>query len=100
MAYFLVAAIDVKDADGYQPYLEAGFASVDRPGIEAMAYGPASVIEGGNPSERMLILKFDSEELLKEWYLSEEYQAIIPIRHANADTRFIVGLPGIEADQA
>jgi len=44
-------------------------------------------IEGGRFASRVIVIEFDSPEQVMAWYNCPEYQAIVPIRHANATTR-------------
>ncbi len=44
-------------------------------------------IEGGGFASRIIIIEFDSPDQVMAWYNCPEYQAIMPIRHANATTR-------------
>lgn len=53
------------------------------------------VLEGTAPGQRIVLLRFKDREALDAWYNSPEYQGVIPIRQANADTAFIVAFEGL-----
>ena len=96
MSVFLLAAVDRKNLEAYRAYEEGGVASVAKFGIEALAISDdVNTIEGVAPAKRIILLRFKDQETLDAWYNSPEYQGVLPIRLANADTKFVVSFAGL-----
>lgn len=96
MAVFLLAAVDRKNVDAYRGYEEGAFASVTKYGVEPLAVSDeVDVLEGTAPGKRIVLLRFKDRAALDAWYQSPEYQGVIPIRQANADTPFVIAFEGL-----
>ncbi len=73
----------VTDPEGYADYpklvgpTQAGLAT-------RLVAGPGEVLEG-RPRDRTVVLEFESREKLDEWYHSDEYQQILPLRTENSE---------------
>jgi uncharacterized protein (DUF1330 family) len=97
MSVYLLGAIDRKDLTTYARYEAKGFESVEKYGAEGLAVcDTPEVIEGVLPGKRIVLLKFENRAALDKWYKSPEYQAALPLRHAAADTKFIVVFDGLD----
>ncbi|TAL30840.1 DUF1330 domain-containing protein [Phenylobacterium sp.] len=61
-------------------------------------YGGAYVVRGGapeqvdgpEPPERLVVLRFESREAARAWRTSPEYLAILPIREATSTSRVYI----------
>lgn len=96
MSVFLLAAVDRKDLEAYKAYEEGGVASVGKYGVEPLAISDdVHTIEGVAPAQRIILLRFKDQAALDAWYNSPEYQGVIPIRQATADTKFLVSFAGL-----
>lgn len=96
MSVFLLAAVDRKNLEGYKAYEEGGFISATKYNAEPLAVSDnVDVLEGTAPGQRIVLLRFKDREALDTWYNSPEYQGVIPIRQANADTPFVVAFEGL-----
>ncbi|MCB8877882.1 DUF1330 domain-containing protein [Acidisoma silvae] len=96
MSVYFFAAIDRKDLDIYGQYETAGFESIAKYNVEALAVTDAlELIEGGLPGHRIILLKFDDRAALRRWYDSPEYQRAIPLRHRSADTPVMISFEGL-----
>lgn len=96
MAVFLLAAVDRTNLEAYKGYEEGAFVSVVKFGVQPLAVSDdITVLEGEAPAARIILLKFEDQAALDAWYNSLEYQGVIPIRQANADTRFVVTFEGL-----
>ena len=80
MAYYFVANYDVTNMDMYKEYQK-------KAGPTIMKYGGRPVVVDhkpndieGSASKMLIVLKFDSEDALNQWYNSPEYQEILPLR--------------------
>jgi len=92
---YLIAQIDVNDPETYAGY------TAQTPGIAA-SYGGAFIVRGGQlaalegaaPKGRVVVIEFPSYDQAQNFYNSDEYQAIIGIRHAATTSNvFIVEGP-------
>ncbi len=89
---YLIAQIDVHDAETYAKY------TAQTPGTVANFDGKFIVragqwesLEGAEPGPRVIVIEFSSYEKARNWYNSEEYQAIIGLRQAaSTGSAFIV----------
>ena len=96
MAVYLLGAIDRNNLDEYAKYEEGAFISVQKFGVEALAVSDnIRTIEGEAPAQRIILMKFQDQEALDRWYNSPEYQSVLPIRVANADSKFLVSFEGL-----
>lgn len=73
---YMVALNEVTNADGYNnEYLPPARASIKAYGGAYVAAGPGTAIEGSLPSDRIVVLRWDSMEALRRWRTSPEYTA-------------------------
>ena len=87
---YLIAEIDVHDANAYAAYPPKASASVDAFGGRYIVRGGRSeTLEGAQPT-RVVVIEFPSLEAAKAWYESEEYQAAIPFRTACSSGRLFI----------
>jgi uncharacterized protein (DUF1330 family) len=94
-AYYL-AEFEVTDRQGLRPYaeqVESTFAPFS--GRYIVRGGQIDRLEGNPPTNRMVIIAFDSLDLARAWYNSPEYAKIRPIRQRSGHTNayIIEGLP-------
>ena len=94
-AYF-VANVDVKEAEGYEEYRKRAPETIERYGGRYLARaGRTEVLEGDWAPKRLVILEFESFEQAKRWYKSEEYAAVVGIRHRLAESQLVL-VEGVE----
>ena len=99
--YYMIADVSVTDFDTYM----ADYGSIAIPliiaaGGEILVAAPeVATVEGDYPNNWTVVIKYPSEAAATRLYNSPEYQAIIPIRHANSDTTqsTIILAPGFVA---
>lgn len=94
---YAIAQVTINDLDGYQEYATAPHLEIfGKFGgkIAAVDQG-AEAIEGSWPYNLVVLVEFPSKELARAWYDSDEYQAIVGIRHRNATSTVAIfgGLP-------
>ena len=86
---YLVAEVQVTDADAYKPYIPRAAEIVARHGGQYLARGgKTESLEGAEPAGRIAIVEFPSMAALKEFYRSAEYQEVAPIRQKASKSRF------------
>jgi uncharacterized protein (DUF1330 family) len=71
MSYYLLVGIDVHDLDTYNQYFERAMPSLDKYGVEFIAYSDTPVaLEEANPFERYAVVKFKDRATFEQWYRS------------------------------
>lgn len=91
MTAYLIAQIDVRDADAYRAYAEKAGPVVGQYGGRFLAKaGPTVPLEGAPPRERIVVIEFDSVDAARTYYDSPEYQAAKSLRHGAAAAQFFI----------
>jgi len=91
MSGYVISNIDVKNPEAYKEYIDKVKPIVEKFGGEYLVRaGEYKVIDGEWKYPRTIIIKFSSYEKALEWYNSEEYQPIKPIRLANSVANGII----------
>ena len=86
MSAFLIATVTVKDAKKFQEYGGKAMETIQAFNGELMLRGKYEGVLAGNTNHQAAaIIKFPDIETLNNWYQSDEYQAIIPLRDEAAD---------------
>lgn len=86
--YYMIADVSVTDFDTYMAdYGSVAIPAIFAAGGEILVGAPeVTTLEGDYPNNWTVVVKFPSEAAAMSWYNSPDYQAVIPIRHANSDT--------------
>ena len=88
---YVISNIDVKNSEAYKEYIDKVKPIVEKFGGEYLVRaGEYKVIDGEWKYPRTIIIKFSSYEKALEWYNSEEYQPVKPIRLANSVANGII----------
>ena len=88
MAAYVIAIIDITNADAYQEYARQVPAIIAKYGGRyLMRGGKMELREGEWPGQRTVILEFPSLARAREWYDSPEYRPVREIRQANSRGR-------------
>jgi uncharacterized protein (DUF1330 family) len=94
---YLVAEIEVSDADAYKGYAAQAGPIIAACGGKYLARGgKVEGLEGPAPAPRFVIVEFKSFDAAKGCYDSKAYQAVAPTRQKASKSRFWLseGLPG------
>jgi len=85
-----IAHFTVNDTDGYRQY-EKGFFPVLKPyGARFVTFDDnVTVLEGERTAGRTVIIEFPSEEILMQWWDSDEYTELAKLRHASVTTHSV-----------
>ena len=90
MSAYLIGHITVKNTDKWQTYVEGVRKSLMPFEAEVVFRGMrASVLAGQHPYESTVVIKFPDQPTLQNWYQSDSYQNLIPIRNEAADVVII-----------
>ncbi|MCP4629029.1 MAG: DUF1330 domain-containing protein [bacterium] len=90
MSAFLIGHITIKNHDKWQTYVEGVRMSL-MPFEAAVVFRGkrAFVLAGEHPHDHTVVIKFPDQSTLQNWYYSDSYQALIPIRNEAADVVII-----------
>jgi uncharacterized protein (DUF1330 family) len=91
MKGYVIANVSVEDAPAYEGYRSRTAAIIAQYGGRFLVRGGAVEVREGEPGiHRLVILEFSSMEAARTFYDSPEYQAILPIRQANAESTLCI----------
>ena len=91
MPAYVIADINVTEADAYEDYKKASSISLAAYGGRFVVRGgEASVLEGDWRPNRLVVLEFESVEKARAWWASAEYEAPKALRQRIAITNMIV----------
>lgn len=97
---YIVAEITTHDDETYAEYVERSGHVLAKYGAELLVHaftgsGEVLVKEGGREFERLVVVRFESLQRVTDFYHSDDYQAVIGLRHASADSHVYhaVGVP-------
>ena len=86
MSAYLIGHITVKDTDKWKTYVDGVRKSILPFGAEVLFRGKlATVLAGEHSHQNTVVIKFPDQPTLQQWYNSDEYQGLIPIRDEAAD---------------
>jgi uncharacterized protein (DUF1330 family) len=95
---FVIVQIAINDRDGYHQYETAGHQEIfDKfSGKPVGLDEDVKIVEGRWPCTRTVLIEFPSKELARAWYESDEYQAVVGLRHGSATSNLVIvsGYPG------
>jgi uncharacterized protein (DUF1330 family) len=97
VAAYLLGAINVNDHDGYEKYRrQTGPLLMAMEGAEILSADDApDILEGTQPANHLFIVRFETMELLQEFYHSDAYSSMKCHRIASGDTRYIMAMRGL-----
>lgn len=82
---YILAQVELTDPDAFSEYKAQAPASVAKYGGEYLVRaGRYQQLEGAEPLPRIVVMKFPSYEQALNWYNSQEYSRLKPIRHKAA----------------
>lgn len=91
MAAYLIADIEVTDAEAFERYRAGVPPVIERFGGRYVVRGGAAQnLEGDWQPRRMVILEFPTMEKLKAFYDSDDYAELLAARLAATDSRTIL----------
>ncbi|MEQ9487397.1 MAG: DUF1330 domain-containing protein [Alphaproteobacteria bacterium] len=104
MTAYLIATVRVDDPETYKKYTAQTPALVTKYGGKFIVRGgEVEALEGPAFDRRIVVLEFPSKEVVRTFYNSPEYQEVAKIRHAAAESSFLLvdGVPdGVDAPDA
>ncbi len=90
MPAYLIGHITIKDPDKWKIYVDGVQKSLLPFEAEIVFRGRlATVLTGEHSHQHTVVIKFPDQSTLQNWYYSDSYQALIPIRNEAADVVII-----------
>ncbi len=91
MTGYVIFNINIKNSEGYKKYVAKIGDIIKKFGGEYLVRGGEyKVMEGEWKHPRTVVIKFPTYNKALEWYNSEEYKLIKPIRLANSEANGII----------
>ena len=88
---YVIFTEDIHDGAGMSVYLRQAVPTIMQAGGRVIVADDAQeLIEGSWHGKRTVILEFDSVEAARNWYRSPEYQEVVGLRHAAADSNAVI----------
>ena len=89
---FVIVQIAINDRDGYHQYEIAGHQEIfDRFSGEVVGLDEdVEIVEGSWPCTRTVLIEFPTKQLARGWYESDEYQAVVGLRHGAATSNLVI----------
>lgn len=94
---YMIANLVIEDASEYRKYEKGFFPILKRFGGEFVTFDDSHEnFEGESPLEgRVIVFKFPSEALAKQWYNDDEYQSLSKFRRAGTTLKSITMVHGL-----
>jgi uncharacterized protein (DUF1330 family) len=90
MPAHLLALARIKDPKKYQKYTAQARSLIAAAGGEPIAGGPvAETLVGSSDASAVAVIRFADSQALEDWYRSDAYQALVPLRDAAADVTLL-----------
>ncbi|MHC4154279.1 MAG: DUF1330 domain-containing protein [Planctomycetota bacterium] len=90
MPAYLIANVDIKDADRFKDYMKATPSVVKQFGGKFLVRGGAfEICEGNWDPKRLVLVEFESMQKARQFYNSPEYKAIKDLRQSSAYTEWV-----------
>lgn len=90
MAAYVIVQVEVIDWDKYRKYVRETPRVIARYGGKYLVRaGEMVTLEGDEQTRRVVVIEFPSLQKAKEWYHSEEYRQIKPLREGAATATLI-----------
>ena len=91
MPAYVIVDVKVTDPDRYEDYRKATPATLEAYGGRFVVRGgEAETLEGEWVPNRIVVLEFESVEMAKKWWSSEEYREPKALRQATSTTNMIL----------
>ena len=91
MSAYMIAQVDVQDAEKFEAYRALVPDSLKPFGGEYIVRGGDMVVlEDQQPFDRIVVIKFPNMERAKAWHASDEYAEAKTLRQASAISRLVL----------
>lgn len=90
MAAYVIAEVDIRDAELYREYAKLTPGSITRHGGRFLVRGGATEALEGAPPKRIVVLEFADRAAAERWYHSSDYGEARAIREKAAVSRLFI----------
>ncbi len=91
MPAYIIAAVEVTDAVGFDEYRRmAGPIVAAFGGKFVVRGGKVETLEGDWIANRLVVIEFESVERAKEWWASDEYRAAKELRQRTTKSKLLI----------
>ena len=88
---YMIFTQDIRDGDGIGVYVRQPIPTITQAGGRILvADDTPEPVEGSWHGTRTVVLEFDSVEAARNWYGSPDYQGVVGLRHAAADSNAVI----------
>ena len=88
---YVIFTEDIRDEAGMSVYARQAIPTITQAGGQVIAADDApELIEGSWHGKRTAVLEFDPVEAARNWYRSPEYQGVVGLRRAAADSNVVI----------
>jgi len=88
MTALVIVDLSPIDAEPLSAYSSEAASTLVSFGGEFVAKGDIHVLHGESPFQKKVVIQFPSREKAMDWYNSEAYQAIVPLRDSGMRSQF------------
>jgi len=88
MSAFIIVDLTPTDPEKAQAYGASAATTIARYDGEFVVKGAIEPLSGGSHHQTKAIIQFADREAALNWYQSDEYQALIPLRDQGMDSTF------------
>lgn len=91
MVAYVIAEVDVKDAEAYKLYADRAPGVTQPAGGKYLARaGKVECFEGEPPKSRIVLIEFADMAAARAFYYGKAYQEIVPLRQAASEGRLFL----------
>jgi len=88
---YVILTEDIHDEAGIGVYAQQAVPTILQAGGRVIVLDDApELVEGSWHGKRTVVLEFDSVQAARNWYRSPEYQGVVGLRHAAADSNAVI----------
>lgn len=96
MVVYYIAQFTITDPEKYKEYGQATQATMaplfseGRAKVIVLSSGEERGVKEGSPENTVLVVEFESREVAENWYNSDAYQKLIPMRQAVTKNGWVI----------
>lgn len=90
MSVYMIIDSKVKNGDKYRQYIDQVSPIVKKYGGLYLVRGGEIKTFGAWKPERIIVIEFPTEDHIRQWLASPEYEAVAPLREEGAETHAII----------
>ncbi len=96
MTAYMIAQVDVTDAEKFDAYRALGPGTLEKYGGKYIVRGgDMALLEGDTPYPRVVIIAFPDLDAIRRWHASEEYAEPLAMRQASSNS-VLIGIDGYD----